>query len=510
MNLINDPWLPVRRKSGAVEHIRPAQIVSDIGKDPIVSIASGRADLDAGGLLFLVGLLSTAFAPESDYEWHALAATPPSEDELHAAFGEYAHAFNLDGDGPRFMQDLTLLDDLDAGDVEKSTAPILSKLVGGPSGSAINQNRASIPASTWTAPIDRVSASTAALSLCTHWFAPPYGGGFRGTARGSSPVTVVALSKVRTLWHTLWLNVLGAEDLRGDTHSEAVFPWLDPVKGGKSPEPLAQENLSPLHVFWPMARRARLVFEGEGRCGITGEVSDQTVPSVVEVRGGANYVGLWVHPMSPMLTNKEGELYPMQARAQKGGGTTRFGWTSWPHAMSNQTAPATIRTIRDCPMRRALYDGRVAIFAYIADQSKVVDFISSEMVDVQTDAGRVMALRLIDAARQARGILIGGLRDSISSNVGKKGAQWSQISDRFYDRVEMTFYSCTLMADTGDPESISAYFFSTVDREVRRAFDEAIGDRMLTDPVKPAVARRDMTKKINTFVKKALGLGGKK
>ena len=63
MNLIHDPWLPVRRKSGAVEYIRPAQIVSDVDSDPIVEVASGRPDLDAGGLLFLVGLMSTAFAP---------------------------------------------------------------------------------------------------------------------------------------------------------------------------------------------------------------------------------------------------------------------------------------------------------------------------------------------------------------------------------------------------------------------------------------------------------------
>ena len=459
MNLIHDPWLPVRRKSGAVEYIRPAQIVSDVDSDPIVEVASGRPDLDAGGLLFLVGLMSTAFAPEHEHEWQLSAMNPPTVSDLDSAFGKYAYAFNLDGNGARFMQDLTLLDELDELDdkgVEKATTPIASKLVGGPSGSAIAQNRASIPTATWTAPIERVSASTAALSLCTHWFAPPYGGGFRGNPRGSCPVTVVALPKTRTLWHMVWLNVLTDNQLaavtKGDPESAVIFPWLETTKGGPKAEPQPQENAHPLHVFWPMSRRIRLNFDGHGRCDVSGDRSNFTVPSLVEVKHGNDYVGLWRHPMTPMLTNKDGEVFCMQAREQKGGGTTRVGWTSWPQAMSAQTAPTAIQAIRECPMRRSLYDGRVHIFAYIGSQSKVVDFASSTMTDIQSDAGRVLALKLIDAARQARGILIGALRASISKHVDKKGAMWSQVSDRFYDRMATDFYNCTLMADTGDPE----------------------------------------------------------
>ncbi|RAI25475.1 type I-E CRISPR-associated protein Cse1/CasA, partial [Rhodoplanes serenus] len=40
-----------------------------------------------------------------DHEWIDRWRSPPSHDQLAASFAPFAHAFVLDGEGPRFLQD---------------------------------------------------------------------------------------------------------------------------------------------------------------------------------------------------------------------------------------------------------------------------------------------------------------------------------------------------------------------------------------------------------------------
>ncbi len=74
--------------------------------NPIVAIDWARADFRVATLEFLIGLLATACPPGSLKDWRAWWREPPSPEALAAAFAPLAHAFVLDGDGPRFMQDL--------------------------------------------------------------------------------------------------------------------------------------------------------------------------------------------------------------------------------------------------------------------------------------------------------------------------------------------------------------------------------------------------------------------
>ena len=109
-NLINEPWLPLRRRSGTVEHIQPWRINDRISEDPFVSFAWPRPDFNGAAHEFLVGLLSTAAAPADDDEWKDWWLDPPPPDVLEPCFSTVAHAFDLDGPGPRFLQDLDPLD----------------------------------------------------------------------------------------------------------------------------------------------------------------------------------------------------------------------------------------------------------------------------------------------------------------------------------------------------------------------------------------------------------------
>ena len=62
-NLINAAWLPVRRRSGAIEHIPPWRVTDGIAEDPFVAFAWPRPDFNGAAHEFLIGLLSTAAAP---------------------------------------------------------------------------------------------------------------------------------------------------------------------------------------------------------------------------------------------------------------------------------------------------------------------------------------------------------------------------------------------------------------------------------------------------------------
>src|SRR4051812_13740317 len=109
-NLLDERWLPARRLQGQTEYIRPAEITTGIGTNPIVAIEWPRADFRIATIEFLIGLTAVAWPPPDDEEgWIEGWENPPSSDALAQAFSLVAHAFDLDGSGPRFLQDFDKL-----------------------------------------------------------------------------------------------------------------------------------------------------------------------------------------------------------------------------------------------------------------------------------------------------------------------------------------------------------------------------------------------------------------
>jgi CRISPR system Cascade subunit CasA len=106
-NLLKQPWLPVRRADGRVEDICPADVTSDIGGNPVMAVDWPRADFRVAAIEFLLGLIATACPPADDEEaWLEGWDKPPTPAILSAALAPITHAFDLDGPGPRFLQDL--------------------------------------------------------------------------------------------------------------------------------------------------------------------------------------------------------------------------------------------------------------------------------------------------------------------------------------------------------------------------------------------------------------------
>ncbi|RDC66970.1 type I-E CRISPR-associated protein Cse1/CasA [Rhodovulum sp. 12E13] len=99
INLIMDAWIPVLDKTGARRIIAPWQIA-----DRSLAMPDWpRADLNLACYEFLIGLVFLADPPRDHDDWEARVA--PEPERLRNALLPHAEAFELMGDGPRFLQD---------------------------------------------------------------------------------------------------------------------------------------------------------------------------------------------------------------------------------------------------------------------------------------------------------------------------------------------------------------------------------------------------------------------
>lgn len=104
MNLLNVPWMPVRRRDGGREWISPCRM-----SDPnIVAFDADRPDFNGALAQFAIGLLQTLTPVDSPIVWKQLFANPPDAAMLETWFAPAAAAFEFDGEGARFMQDRSL------------------------------------------------------------------------------------------------------------------------------------------------------------------------------------------------------------------------------------------------------------------------------------------------------------------------------------------------------------------------------------------------------------------
>ncbi len=174
--LLTDPWLPVRRRSGTRDIVAPSGIAAT-EPDPVIALDWPRPDFRIAGLEFLTGLLALACPPRSTREWVRGYHAPPGADALTEAFAPLAHAFVLDGDGPRFMQERQ--------DFTSGVNPAAALLIEAPGANTIKLNtdllnkRGQVPA------LSRAAAAMALFTLQT--YAPSGGAGNRVGLRGAAP-----------------------------------------------------------------------------------------------------------------------------------------------------------------------------------------------------------------------------------------------------------------------------------------------------------------------------------
>lgn len=316
-SLFTTRWLPVR--GGALARIAPHEITLDHDDDPVMDFAWPRPDFDVAAHEFLIGLLAAAFPPKSVRDWLRLYQSPPSPDELAAAFAPYAAAFTLDGAGQRFLQDLSRL--------EGEATPVESLFIEAPGANTIKLNKDLLIKRGRVTTLSRASAAMALYAL--QQFAPSGGQGHRTSLRGGGPLTTLVLpgpdldGRPASLWRRLWLHVPQAAALPQESLALA-FPWLAPTKTSEKNQRVSLDDADPRQAFFGMPRRIRLVFEKNGArapCDLSGEIDEVVVRQFVMKPYGVNY-GVFPHPLTPYYKVKTDRL---PVHAPEGG----LGYRQW-------------------------------------------------------------------------------------------------------------------------------------------------------------------------------------
>lgn len=289
LNLISDPWIPVRDQRGTRRLIAPWEMADAT----LVAPDWPRADLNIACLELLIGLVFLADPPASLEDW--LERQAPDSTRLREKLAPYAPAFNLTGEGPLFLQDLEKLEG------EPNPADML--FIDSAGANAAKNNADLMVHRNRYPSLDPALAAMALYTFQAH--APAGGAGNRTSMRGGGPL-VTLVDPGQGLWSLVWANMP-----EGQPAALTDLPWMRPTRVSESgAETLPKAKGAEVEAFFGQPRRLRLV----GEDAITG---------VIQKPWGTNY-GLWTHPLTPYYRQKPGtELLPVHPRAGV------FGYRHW-------------------------------------------------------------------------------------------------------------------------------------------------------------------------------------
>lgn len=450
LNLVTDPWMEVRRLSGARDRVRVADLcAAGPDGDAVEAFAWGRADLDIASLELVIGLLAVAFAPRERADRRALLALS-DPDAVQARLVPLAPAFALDGPAPRCFQD--------AADLDGDILPVTDLFIDA------TADFFGKPERFGDAPV--LSRPAAAITLfALQAFAPSGGRGHRTSLRGGGPMTTLVAPKpgARPLWEMIAANVpaLRAEEepLADPGHAPALFPWLAPTltseAKGAPQISAADTRVHPLHSFFGMPRRIVLCFaENAARrpCAVTGRVDDVVATGFRMRHGGMNY-GAWVHPLTPYRVDKKSGRLPLHPREG------RMAYPDWLGVTlagpGGDLEPA--RVVTQPPVLEG--EGRLLVAGYAMDNAKVLDFVVETVPllrfddDDRLDATRRIAWQMVAAAgfaaaalRRAVAVALYPLSHRTFRDKGLKGAEVPRkaleldgLRDRLFAATERDF-----------------------------------------------------------------------
>lgn len=369
MNLITAAWLPVRYRSQATAVISPLQITELHNNSPIVSLDFPRPDFNGAIMQFLIGLLQSTTSVQHDGEWEKLLGSPPTQTDLQQWFAPIEHAFELTGDGPRFMQDAAL-----KGEPGK---PVSALFIDAPGEQSLKNNTDHFIKRGSINQLDLASAAAALFCLQTN--APAGGAGYRTGLRGGGPLTTLIVdgSDQPTLWKNLWLNVLNRRDFLQDEYGNAEqdtdadrFPWLAPTRTSekKTGRDTYSEHVHPDQLYWAMPRRVWLDMDNlaAGQCDVSAQPSEHLITQFAAKNYGVSYNGAWQHPLSPHSKNKDGLLLPLHPNP---GGMTYRHWLGLVlGGADNQVQSASV--VAAFNNRRPPGQFRLHVFGYDMDNMK--------------------------------------------------------------------------------------------------------------------------------------------
>lgn len=524
MNLLQDSWIPVRDAQGRRELITPDRLCDPQWR----AFDAARPDFNGALAQFAIGLLQTTTAVTDVISWRALLKSPPDAMTLRKWFEPVVTAFELDGDGPRFMQDI------DLGNDGVATNGVAALMIESPGEQALKNNADHFVKRNQ---IECLCLGCAALALFTlQTNAPSGGAGHRTGLRGGGPLTTLVMApEGSALWHHLWINVRdqpGFLSQGGDPSGELdqhAFPWLGPIAHLQAPKgKMSMAQVHPAHHFWAMPRRIRLEFEpGEfgttGLCDVCGNGSPVWARRYLTKNYGLNYKGLWNHALSPYYQFKE-EWLPLHPQPD---GLGYRHWLAWVLGVASErratrVAPVVARALDQ--LRRQTGPGlRLWAFGYEMDNMKARSWHEATMplygladCDPDSVAGvHAEVGRWLEAAELVGSCLRGSIKDAWFGYDSKgsfafiDAAFWSASEPPFYRQLQAIIESARSGAKP-DPLVAREAWHHTLVSTALRLFDDVFvgtGPVERQNPHRVAMAHRKLRSNLHgPKLKRTLGL----
>lgn len=510
MNLIKDAWIPVVRANSGKGVIAPWQIAEH--EDPVMELAAPRPDFQGAMYQFLIGLLQTGFAPEDPDEWLEYWDKPPDAELLRLRLEALAGVFEFDNPGgPAFMQDYAL--------PEGERKGIASLLIEAPGGKTVRDNLDHFVKRDSVQRVCKVCAAMALFTLQTN--APSGGVGHRVGLRGGGPLTtLVLLLEQAPLWQMLWLNVLDIEDapVCSQGNPSTVFPWMGPTRvSDKAGYDTTPENTHFLQAYWGMPRRIRITFPADaviGDCDLCGAHDVELVDEYITRNYGVNYMGVWVHPLTPYRFDSNKEKLPLSIKGQQGG----LGYRHWlaltlADAEDGDRAALVVRRYSEQRARELRIQrlARVWCFGFDMDNMKARCWYDHTFPLFNLDPGQrknllLWAGELIIVADDISNILRKQVKAAWfrrPEDVKDVNAGINPVVMDFWQRSESVFYSLLEQLsnlpgdqDNPPPELYSAWKRTLQDISMQ-LFDSWVLDASIEDmDMKRVIAERDGLKRL--------------
>ncbi|MCZ2090020.1 MAG: type I-E CRISPR-associated protein Cse1/CasA [Burkholderiales bacterium] len=522
MNLLQDPWMPVRDAQGRREWIAPERLSEPQWR----AFDAARPDFNGALAQFAIGLLQTTTTVDTPMGWRELFRTPPNGATLRQWFAPVRNAFELDGDGPRFMQDL------DLGSEGVAVNGIGALLIESPGEETLKENRDHFVKRNQVQALCGACAAAALFTLQLN--APTGGAGHLTGLRGGGPLTTLVLAPGdASIWQHLWMNVRerpaflaqgGSPDLSDPQRS---FPWLGPMTALQPDKgKMAQSQVHPAQLYWAMPRRIRLDLTQttSGPCGICARNSERLVHRYGAKKHGLNYKGEWSHPLTPSHQEDKGRWLPV--RPQRGGLGYRH-WLAWVLGASSaksavRAAPVVTRAL-ELPARTTDGALRLWAFGYDMDNMKARCWHDATLplfalAECDRDARQQVqaeVARWIETASLAGANLRGAVKDAWFDADAR--GDFSHIDASFWSGTEAAFYGLLQplidsARDGAEHPVLQARqrWHQTLTRTALRLFDEVFvgaGAIERQNPGRIARAHRQLQRNLNgPKLKQTLGL----
>lgn len=462
LNLITDAWIPIRRKDGERVVIAPWQMADEALAFPDWP----RADLNLACLELLIGLVFLADPPRDEEDWQNRQA--PDPERLRERLAPFAPAFNLLGDGPRFMQDLEAFE----GKADDANAPDM--LFIDSAGGQTARNNADLMVKRDRYPrIDLPLAAMALFTLQAH--APSGGAGNRTSMRGGGPM-VTLVEPDGGLWPLIWTNV--PDGKAAETQS---LPWMKPARTSEQGQFVFPHEEHPVQALFGTPRRLRLIADGAGVIG------------VAQKPYGANYSG-WVHPLTPYYRVKPGaELLPRHPRAGP------FGYRNWLGIVAGRPSghddTANRASVVELWQAR---DGRrvdILVAGWAMDNMKPRDFVFSRAPLITLDDTAAQRMEaLVEAADKLGAALRGALGTVLAEGEAREAAR-----EDFYIRTQPQFEARldALQSASHDWPVIAKDWLADLERTAHSIFDAfalpGLADREVNEQAKIIAAKKGLS-----------------